>query len=121
YGVPADMMSRGKQYLTDFVGKPTSSIAAARDRANAIYLLTRLGVVTTNYLVDLQETLDKDYPKQWRKDLLAAYMAASYHILQKDLEANRLIAGYQLSDPKRQSYSDFDSLLTQDAQYIFIL
>lgn len=121
YAVPGDMIDRGKQYLTDFVGQSTNSISSARDRANAIYLLTRLGVVTTNYLVDMQETLDKDYAKVWKKDLLASYMAASYHILQKDQEANALISSYKLSDPDRQSYSDFDSQLTQDAQYIFLL
>lgn len=121
YAIPQDIIYQGKQYLRDFVSKPANSISSARNRAKAIYLLTRLGVVTTNYLVDLQESLSKKYPKIWKKDLLSSYMASSYRILQKDKEAGKLISQYKLSKVGRQSYSDFDSLLTQDAQYIFLL
>lgn len=121
YPVPADMLRRGKDYLTAYVGRSVSSRAGARDRANAIYLLTRLSVVTTNYLVDLQEQLQQQYKNQWEKDLTASYMAATYQLLQKDDEASRLISGYKLGSHDGSKADDFHSSLTQDAQHIYLL
>ncbi len=130
FPVPKGMMQRGKAYLTDYVGRrpesPSDNLSDARDRANAIYLLTRLGVVTTNYLVDLQEYLEKDDPqnkekKVWREDLLASYIAATYALLQKDDEANRLIAGYEIGTENQQQFDDFHSYLAQDAQHLYLL
>ncbi len=125
FPVPKDMMQRGQAYLTDYVGRRSEKLSDARDRANAIYLLTRLGVVTTNYLVDLQEYLEKGYKensnKDWRKDLLASYMAATYALLQKENEANRLIAGYEIGAENQHQFDDFHSPLAQDAQHLYLL
>lgn len=138
YPVPSDMLNRGKNYLMSYVAKPTDSLAEARNRANAIYLLSRLGVVTTNYLVDLEEELYKDdvnekYSGSWREDILAVYMAATYKLLQKDALAEKLMAEYKIgkskiSKSKSNSNNrvpntghDFQSTLTQDAQYIYLL
>jgi len=136
YPVPSDMLNRGKYYLTDYAARDTNSLAQARNRANAIYLLSRLGVVTTNYLVDLEEqlnkaALEKKQIKPWREDLLAAYMAATYKLLQKDAQAEELIAEYQFggadfslingNNQMQGEIDDFHSALTQDAQYIYLI
>lgn len=122
YPVPTGMIERGQSYLNTYVGKSAVSFSEARDRANAIYLLTRLGAVTTNYLIDLEEYLEKEYEKEWRKDLLSTYMAASYKLLQKDDVANNLIKGYQLGQNHGSSLlDDFHSVLALDAQYIYLL
>ncbi|MBV1920632.1 MAG: hypothetical protein KUG73_08105 [Pseudomonadales bacterium] len=84
-----------------------------------------MGVVTTNYLVDLQERLEKDFKedshKEWRKDLLASYMAATYALLQKQNEADRLIEGYEIGSETQQVFDDFHSYLAQDAQHLYLL
>ncbi|MBL4606800.1 MAG: alpha-2-macroglobulin family protein, partial [Pseudomonadales bacterium] len=121
FPVPTEMMQRGKAYLTDYAGRTSNNLNEARNRANAIYLLTRLGVVTTNYLIDLQKGLEKDHKKEWRKDLLASYMAATYALLQKEDDANRLIPGYKIGSETQQQYDDFHSYLTQDAQHLYLL
>jgi hypothetical protein len=121
YPVPPDMMQRGGEYLKFYIETPASSFNAARDRANAIYLLTRMGVVTTNYLIDLEENLKANYKKIWKSDILASYMAATYALLQKDQEANRLIAGYQLNSEKHSELDDLHSVLAIDAQHIYLL
>lgn len=120
FPVPGDMMKRGQDYLHWYVGQSSSSLSEARDRANAIYLLTRLGEVTTNYLVDLEEGLIKNHKDTWQQDILSAYMAATYQMLQKDKEASRLIKGYQLGST-HDELDDFHSELTIDAQYIYLL
>ena len=48
----------------------------ARTRAYAIYVLTRSGYVTTNFLTNLHERLERDLADEWRDDLTAVYMAA---------------------------------------------
>ena len=121
YPVPSDMINRGKDYLSYYVGRETNTLAEARDRANAIYLLTRLNVVTTNYLVDLHEFLSNKKIKGWKEDITSAYMAATYRLLQKEDEAERLITGYKLGDNNLSVYDDFHSSLTLDAQYVYLL
>ena len=120
YPVPADMMQRGKDYLKAYIARRGDSLSASRDRANAIYLLTRLGEVTTNYLVDLEENLLKNHAHKWSSDILSTYMAATYQILQKDQEAKRLMRGYRLN-ASHQELNDFRSVLAMDAQYIYLL
>lgn len=121
YPVPGDMIQKGRDYLNDYASRSSASIMEARNRATAIYLLTRLGEVTTNYLVDLQEYLENHHNKEWKQDFLASYMAATYQLLQKGVEANRLISGYQLSKNDYKWVDDFHSPLTQDAQHIYLL
>lgn len=120
FPVPADMLRRGKDYLNSYVAQSTSSLSDARDHANAIYLLTRMGEVTTNYLVDLEENINRNYNNQWERDILSAYMASTYQLLQKGQEANRLINGYQFNT-EHQDVNDFHSVLALDAQYLYLL
>ena len=120
FPVPSDLLQRGKDYLKSYIAHSSTSLSAARDRANAIYLLTRMGEVTTNYLVDLEEYLQKHHKDGWHKDILSAYMASTYKLLQKDQEARRLIKGYELN-AKHRELNDFHSVLAIDAQYIYLL
>jgi len=120
FPVPRDMLNRGRSYLHQYASNKSTSLATARNRANAIYLLTRLGEVTTNYLVDLEEYLIAKHSKTWKKDLLSSYMAATYKLLKKDTEASRLITEYQLRDSAK-GLGDFHSDLALDAQYIYLL
>ena len=124
--VPADMRNRARGYLQRIanasVGQPSSAedLAAARTRAYAIYVLTRQGMVTTNYLNALQEALDQGFGEDWRTDIASAYMAASHALLRNDVLAQRLIAGYRFGESSRPD-TDFDTRLGRDAQYVFLL
>ena len=121
YPVPADMIQRGKDFLTQYVGQNATSLEAARVRAHAIYLLTRLGEVTTNYLVNLQEYLNKDFKPMWKNHLAAVYIAATYQLLRNKSTADELIDQYTLGSHDGDIPGDFDSPLTRDAQYVYLL
>jgi hypothetical protein len=121
YPVPADLLARGRDYLREFVGNSSSNLDQARVRAYAVYLLTRLGDVTTNYLVDLQTRLEENKSNDWRRDLTAAYMAAAYQLLHKESAAAELISGYPFGAEGRESFGDFLSPLSRDGQYLFLL
>ena len=95
-------------------------LAAARTRGYAIYLLTRRGRVTTNYLNALQESLEVGAPREWRGDIVSAYMAASHVLLRNDVLAEGLIKGYRLGESRRPD-TDFDTALGRDAVYVYLL
>ena len=122
YAVPDDMLQRGKSFLTEFAQRSSNaSLLAARNRANAIYVLTRMGVVTSNYLVDLEEGLLKLTSQDWTDGIVSSYLAATYTLLQKDDEANRLIANYQIASKRGRAFDDFNSILASDAQHLYLL
>jgi uncharacterized protein YfaS (alpha-2-macroglobulin family) len=94
--VPTDMISEGNNYLQLLARQEgDSSMAGLRQRAYAVYLLTRQGNVTTNSLAAVQKRLQDAYPNSWKDDLAAAWLAASYKMLKQDKEADVLIAGPQ--------------------------
>jgi hypothetical protein len=138
--VPDYLYQQGLGYLREVARLGGANAYQARLRANAIYLLTRSGEVTTNYLVELHERLEKQHQQAWQTDLTAIYMAASYQLLQKPEVARGLIGGYRLGKPSalQQVYLQralpriatalppfanpvFQSQLSLDAQYVYLL
>ena len=124
--VPDDMINRAGRFLRRLAGDIAADLprddllAAARTRAYAIYLLTRSGRITTNYLSGLQEMLTREFSDAWRSDLASAYMAASHALLRNDEIAGRLIVGYRTGLSTGLD-TDFDTLLGRDAQYLYLL
>ncbi len=121
YAVPDELLSRGRDYLRDYVGNKSNTLEQARVRAYAIYLLTRFGEVTTNHLVNLQGWLEQQHKEVWRQDLAAAYMASAYSLLQMQNDAEQLISRYRLGEPAVQGAGVFHSPLTRDAQFVYLL
>ncbi len=94
--LPGDVLDSGNRYLRQLSADESDpSLDGLRERAFAIYLLTRQGIVTTNYLAAVQKRLDERYADKWQDDLAAAYLAASLKLLKQDKDADRLIAGPQ--------------------------
>ena len=122
--VPDDLYRRSGDYLLRIAAGPESpapfDLAEARTRAYAIYLLTRRGRITTNYLNALQESLEAGAAEEWRGDVASAYMAASHAALRNDALAEGLIGGYRLGARTRPD-TDFDTGLGRDALYVYLL
>ena len=124
--VPTDMLSRARDYLqrlaADTAKQPIAdrAVAATRTRAYAIYVLTRLGSVTTNYLNSLQAALEGGADDSWRTHVTAAYMAASHALLRNEVLAEELIASYRIGESPHPD-TDFDTRLGRDAQYAYLL
>ena len=114
------MMTSGLDYLRRVASRDAGTLPESRTRAYAIYVLTRNGDVTTSHLTNLHERLDRDYADEWRDDVTAAYMAASYELLRQSGLANGLIREYEFGSGEEWS-SDFDTRLGRDAQYLYLL
>ena len=122
FAPPANVFQSGLRHLQSMVTQDPGNLIEARTQAYAIYLLTRENVVTTNYLLNLRDTLDQRFGKQWQGDLTAVYLAGACELLKKHDEAERLIKGYKLGvhDP-RGGWYDFYSPLGSDSQYVAIV
>ncbi|HKS31856.1 MAG TPA: alpha-2-macroglobulin [Chthoniobacterales bacterium] len=117
----SEMFATGLRNLQTMAGREPSTFSDARTLAYAIYLLTREGVVTTNYILNLRDYLDKHQARDWQRDVSGVYLAGALKLLHQDDEAERLIAQYRLGDPHNSYWSDFCQLLGADSQYIAIL
>ncbi|QGZ64171.1 MG2 domain-containing protein [Paraburkholderia acidisoli] len=126
--VPPDMLDAGNQYLQKLAANDAlDTLDLLRQRAYAVYLLTREGNVTTNSLAAVQKRLQSAYPNQWKDDLAAAWLAASYQLLKQDKEAAALIAGPQKllerAAPRDESFGFgyFIDPLTRDATTLYLI
>ncbi|MBS0584563.1 MAG: alpha-2-macroglobulin [Proteobacteria bacterium] len=127
--LPGDMLDSGERYLMQLAADESDgSLDGLRERAFAVYLLTRQGTVTTNYLAAVQKRLDDRHTKVWRDDLAAGYIAASLNLLKQDREADALIAGPQAELTRStienayrfQPYSYYGPLV-RDAGILYLL
>lgn len=81
--VPSELFNRSQNWLNRMAGQWGNSMDDMRQRAYAIYLLSRLGVQTGSQLSLLQEELKQRYASQWPSDITAGYVAASQRLLQQ--------------------------------------
>lgn len=122
YPVPRDLLKRGMKFLKQLASKPINALSEARDRAYAIYILTRNGIVTTRMLDGLRKELAEEMKSEnWEKDLTGIYIAATYKMLRLEKEANKIIKKSNLGDPQQTDYHHFYDGLLRDAHLLYIL
>jgi uncharacterized protein YfaS (alpha-2-macroglobulin family) len=102
------------------------TLVQMRQRAYAIYLLTRQGNVTTNDLASVQRRLQEVHPKEWKGDLAAAWLAASYQMLHQDrlaadlMAAPRKLLGRKPAD-ETYAYAEYYDAPIRDATVLYLL
>src|SRR5437899_10505268 len=121
FAPPADMFGSGLRYLQKMVAREPSTLAEARTIAYGIYVLTREGVVTTNYILNLRDYLDQHQTDIWQNDVTGVYLAGALKLLHKDKDAEDLIAAFKIGEGSGREYDDFCQPLGANAQYIAIL
>ncbi len=122
------MLNQGVSYLKGLSTAMPQTLADARLQAYAIYVLTRNGVVTTNYLTNLQLFLNQNFPNSWQSDLTGSLIAATYQLLQQDKTATGLITAYPLTPvdnavntPAYLYPGDFFDQASSNALYVYLL
>ena len=99
FSVPNDMLQRANVYLQSRLGQGLQLDVEWRTGTYAAYLLTRQGIVTTAALTNLREALrarvqnarnDVDRG-DWKRDMGAVYLAASFQMMKQDGVASELI------------------------------
>jgi len=118
---PNVMVKNGLSNLQRMVIQQPQNLDQARTIAYAIYLLTRDEEITTNYILNLQDYLEKNYPKQWQGDLTGVYLAGSWSLLKREDEAKKLISAYHLGTHPLKMSGDYYQPLCGDAQYLSMI
>lgn len=119
YAVENELIRSTVEYLRRIAREQADGLVAQRHRAMAIYLLARAQEMPTNYLIDLHDTL-KSQGESWQKDIAAMYIAATYQLLQKHDEAAAMVEQFGF-DNKVEEPTDFQSDLTVNAQYVYLV
>ncbi len=122
FAVPPEVWKKGLEYLGQLAGRETDSLPDERLRAYALYVLTRSGVVTSQYASSVQKTLDNAY-KGWQKDLAGIYLAATFKMLKQERPAARIIAEAKIGQVKDadSDYQNYYDPLIRDAQLLYLL
>lgn len=127
WDVPRDLLDKANGYLNQLAADESDgSLYGLRERAFAIYLLTRQGVVTTNALASLRQRLQDRHADVWEKDIAAAYVAASLQLLKEEREALKLIVGPErlLTRTAQETgwqYARYHDPLIRDAVTLYLL
>jgi uncharacterized protein YfaS (alpha-2-macroglobulin family) len=110
--------------MTRFAATPAPSLADARLRAYAIYLLARQGIKPAAAISNVEQELSQRHAPQWQSDLAAAYLASTYRLMQRTADADRLIRGVPWSvqmpkpiDPGDYVYYD---PVVHDAELLYL-
>lgn len=121
YPVPPDMLAKALDYLAGACTQVPDSLADARIHAYAVYVRTRNSIVTTNELDRLLKQLRDHFPGTWEKDLTAVYVAATFKLLKKEGEAERLIGPVRMEAVRDPDYNCFYDGLLRNCQLLYIL
>lgn len=92
--VPQDLLQKANTYLQGWLGSGDTSLDGWRQRTQAVYLLTRQGIITPAALANLREAWRTQQTRQtqgWSDDLGAVYLAASYQLVKQEQVANELL------------------------------
>jgi uncharacterized protein YfaS (alpha-2-macroglobulin family) len=125
--VPKETIDDGNRYLQLLADDDSAqTLTRLRERAYAVYLLTRQGNVTTNDIASVQRRLEEAYPNTWKYDLAAGWLAASYAMLKQDEPANQLISPLQAHLERRDDdghyfYAYYDDPLIDDSTVLYLL
>ena len=126
--IPDDLLQRGLVWLQRYANSAvaddgSSGLAGLRNRAYATYLLARTGQVTTPIVAGLRGSLDSRYPHDWRDDVTAAYLAATYELQKQDREASVLIerVAARLGKPAPARFEHYFDGTIRDAQVLYLL
>lgn len=87
--VPQDLLDQANSYLHQWVGSGGTAPDAWRQRAQAVYLLARQGMVTPSALANLRQSWNNQ--PALSDDLGAAYLAATYLLVKQDKAAKELL------------------------------
>jgi hypothetical protein len=120
--IPGEVLTSLDGWLTRFAATPASTLADARLRAYAVYLLARQGTKPTAALSNVEQELANRYPQTWPTDLAAAYLASTYRVMQRNDEANRIIAKVPWSANKRDFGDEvYYDPVVHDAQLLYLI
>ena len=121
FAPPVEMFSAGLRNLQKMVTYEPRNFSDAQTLAYAIHVLTREGVITTNYILNLRDYLEKRSARDWQNDTTGIYLAGALRLLHKEADGEKLIDQYRIDRPETRYCDDFHQELGANSQYIAVL
>lgn len=120
--IPTDLLEANNSWLSNYALTPASTLADARMRAYGVYLLVRQGRLPGSAIANVEQELTRRYPQAWQSDLAAAYLAATYKLMQRTDDAERIIRAVPFSNQRNAVGEEiyYDGLV-HDAQLLYLL
>ena len=119
---PPALMQSLDEWLARYASTPAPTLGDARARAYAVYLLARQGIKPGNALANVEQELTNRYAPAWQTDLAAGWLAATYRLMQRTGDADRLIAKVPWShDQKDLAAEIYYDPVVHDAQLLYVL
>lgn len=119
--VPAGLIESGDTYVRSIAVRDGNNLAAERDTAYAIYLMTRQGVVMSAEAAALRKRLAARYKDEWRQDMAAAWLAAAFRLMRQENDARQAIEGVRFGADRVEAQSIYDDAMTRDGFLLFVL
>ncbi|EUK17913.1 alpha-2-macroglobulin family protein [Commensalibacter papalotli (ex Servin-Garciduenas et al. 2014)] len=128
--VSQSALNKAYAYLKDYaVNGSNDNLTDMRNKAFAIYILTKQGNVTTSAISSLVKDLNTKYKESWKQDSTAAWLAASMKLMKQDEAAGQMMAESLKRlqrDPKASNigwnYEGYDGGdLAQDATILYLV
>ncbi|HXS96471.1 MAG TPA: alpha-2-macroglobulin [Candidatus Limnocylindrales bacterium] len=120
--VPAALVASVNEWLMRYASTPAPTLADGRWRAYAVYLLARQGIKPGNALANVEQELANRYAQTWQTDIAAAWVAATYRLMQRNADAERIIAKVPFSRQKHDAAADlYYDPVVHDAQLVYVL
>jgi hypothetical protein len=121
--VPPEMVASLNDWLTRFASTPAPSLGDARLRAYAVYLLARQGMKPAAAVSNVEQELSHRYAQTWNADLAAAYLAATYRLMQRNADADRIIRNVPWSQQKGRFQQDelYYDPVVHDAELLYLI
>jgi uncharacterized protein YfaS (alpha-2-macroglobulin family) len=120
--IPQDVLDRMNGWLARYAATPAGTLADARLHAYAVYVLARQGIKPTAIIANVEQELTRRYPKEWTSDLAAAYVAATYRLMQRNDDATRIARAVPWSSqPRAGGDSVYYDALVHDAQLLYLI
>jgi uncharacterized protein YfaS (alpha-2-macroglobulin family) len=119
--IPPALLSGLNDWLARYASGPAPTLADARWRAYAVYLLARQGIKPTNPLSNVEQELSHRYQQAWPTDLSAGWLAATYRLMQRNADADRILAKVPWSRQKKDIGDEiYYDPVAHDAQLLYI-
>jgi Large extracellular alpha-helical protein len=121
YNIRRPVLNKAMERIKKYISRVPYSDSQAKLMVYGHYLLAKDGDSFGSYLSSLENYLDKNMPS-YKQNIEGAYLAATYQMLQDKKKAQDLIKSYEPQDKEKYTYySDYDTSLTRNAKYIYIV
>ena len=119
FDIPESMFNRGLDFLKTIISDDDKDMYTLRNKAYAIYVLTRNEIVTSSYISGLISELENNFD-DWEKDVTGLYLASSYKMMQNSREGLSLLKKFNPENSTVVAANNYYNKEIRNAIYLYL-